>query len=418
MEDARIIETHVAKWMKSNDVLKNSKKRLEDHEWKAYTEIRGAFSKNHPNLEAVKNYCETLKGYLDGAEKDEVYTAVRDFVKTSEIAVDNMTLFKELLEDKGFFGQQSGGGQDNFEGQSMGTATYRRVEMDGNVYEGMFLGNECVWKGKINYENGSFYEGEWDKNGPKGEGMLTWENGRVFTGRFVGLSGNGRIVDDEETYYDGPWNENGPHGQGVWHQGERVDKGQYADGCRVGRGRMDWPNGDWYEGEWNDNGANGHGTTRVGNRTDEGQYRDGERVGTGTMKWDNGDWYRGEWNDNGMHGRGVQYISSCRRTDEGEWKDGESVGSVTMKWNNGDIYTGTWQYINGNLNGEGEMFTASTGNTRKGKWVDGNWKNDWGTPRNMISGFLWIAAVIAFFVSGFWAALGLGVVAYFVGEKD
>ena len=417
MED-RILETHVIKWMKSVEVIDASKDRFEQAEWQAYTTIRNIFGKNRPNMELLANSCNTLKEYLDAGVKDKVFTAVRDLLKTTEIARENFQAFKELLEDRDFFARPAA-----IEGASppvvvpSDTAVYRRVESNGYVYEGMFLGDERVWKGKITYPDGSLYDGEWDNNGPHGEGVLTQSDGTRFAGRFDGLSGNGRIDYSDHTWFEGPWNENGPNGYGTWHYDDRTDIGEYRDGCRVGSGRLVWNDGNWYEGGWNDNGANGQGTMRVGTRTDRGEYRDGCRVGSGRMEWDNGDWYEGEWNDNGRHGQGTQYVAAHQRTDTGQWDNDHETGHATMKWSNGNTYRGTWSRDSrGNLNGEGEYYTASTGKTRSGKWVDGSWKTNWATPRNIFGVALGVVA-LAFLLSGNWlVAIVLAIVAYNVYE--
>lgn len=417
MED-RILETHVIKWMKSVEVIDANKNRFEAQELQAYTTARNIFSKNRPNVELLSNSCETLREYLDGGVKDEVFTAVRDFLKTTDIAKDNFQAFKELLEDREFFGSPVAASEGvDFQGSSMGTATYRRVEIDGDVYEGMFLGNERVWKGKINYADGSCYEGEWGNDGPHGEGVLTWDDGTKFIGRFAGLSGNGKIEYVDGDYYEGPWNEYGANGRGVFHFDGRVDRGEYADGARVGTGRMEWDNGDWYEGEWNENGAHGQGVMRIGDRIDRGQYAESCRVGSGRMEWDNGDWYEGGWNDNGQHGKGTLYVASCNRTDMGDWQNGEATGNVLMKWKNGDTYKGTWsRNSNGDLNGVGEYYTASSSKTRSGKWVNGKWENDWATTRNVIGAVLMGVGVISIFAGSWITGIVITIVGKFVYE--
>lgn len=417
MED-RILETHVIKWIKSVEVIDANKNRFETQELQAYTVARNIFSKNRPNMELLTNSCETLKEYLDGGVKDEVFTAVRDFLKTTAIAKDNFQAFKELLEDRGFLESSVAGNRDaDFQGSFVETATYRRVEIDGDVYEGMFLGNERVWKGKINYADGSYYEGEWGNDGPHGEGILTKNDGTKFIGHFVGLSGNGKIEYTDGDYYEGPWNEYGANGYGIFHFDGRLDRGEYANGFRVGTGRIEWDNGDWYEGEWNENGAHGQGMMRVGNRVDKGQYADGRRIGNGRMEWDNGDWYEGEWNDYGRHGKGSLYVVAYNRTDIGDWQNDKETGNVLMKWQNGDTYKGTWsRNSNGDLNGIGEYYTAHSRKTRKGKWVNGKWENNWATARNVIGSVLMGIGVISIFTGNWIAGIVIGVIGKFVYE--
>lgn len=439
--DDRVLENHVTKWIKSTQVINNDVKRLEEDERKAYNIILATFEKKRPNMDAISTNCDILKGYLEGGVKDDLYTAVRDFVKISNpIAIENFDAFKDFLEDKGFFGTKTSGGTPGFTGNSMGTAEYRREVIDGDIYEGMFLGNDRVWKGKITYANGEYYEGEWSNKGAYGEGVFIEKNGTKRIGRFMDNGeGKGKIEYPDNTYYEGGWNNNGrngygktvtqervdegeykndarvgsgkiswnngnwykggwndvgPNGFGTWKTGTRVDKGEYKNSVRVGKGRMEWEDGDWYEGEWNDNGANGQGTTKVGTRIDKGQYKDGKRTGSGYMEWENGNWYKGEWNENGKNGHGVQFIKEHNRTDDGSWNEGNECGNTLMKWNDGNWYMGTWSRDSqGRLNGIGHFYTQVTGKKRAGKYVDGTWKNDWNTTRNILSVFLWVSAI-------------------------
>jgi hypothetical protein len=453
--DDRILENYVNKWLKSVEVIDANRARLEKDELQAYTTIRGIFGKKRPNMEQLANSCDILKEYLNDGQKDELYTAIRDLVKASEFGKDEFQAFKEFLEDKDFFGSSTANEGTDFQGMSMGTATYRRVEIDGDIYEGMFLGNDRVWKGKINYSNGNYYEGEWGNEGPHGEGVLTSGNGTVFTGRFNGFSGSGKITFKDGDYYEGPWNEygpngrgvlhmanrvdsgeytnglrtgsgriewgngnwyeggwneKGPNGKGVWKIGDRIDRGEYKDGARTGSGRMEWKDGDWYEGGWNENGANGEGTRKIGDRLEKGEFTDGARTGSGRIEWKDGDWYEGGWNANGKNGKGTLYVVEENCTYMGEWKDDIATGHVVMKWGDGNKYDGTWYLDGGALYGEGAYYTAYNSKTRTGKWVKGSWENDWATPRNIIGTALMVFGVI-FILAGSWLlGIAFGVI--------
>ncbi len=464
MED-RTLENHVNKWIKSVDVIDSNLSRFEQEEKSAYTTIRNLFGKKRPNIEILSVQSNILEKYLHEGVKDELYTAVKNFLKTTEIAKENFQAFKEFLEDKEFFGSSVGAG-GNFEGSSVATATYRRVEIDGDMYEGLFLGNERVYKGKITYSDGCYYEGEWDNNGPHGEGIMKdeetertykgrfdskedghgrieWDDGDWYEGAWVDFeptgqgvwqadgvlykgeftdgecTGKGRIEWDNGEWYEGGWNEEGAHGYGVWHIGNRIDRGDYFNGDRTGKGRMEWDNGDWYEGEWNAKGANGYGVQRFEeyHRTDKGYYKDHNRIKEGRMDWDNGDWYEGGWDANGYAGHGTQYIKSNQRFIEADWKDNNPVGKAKVWWENGNKYEGTWSWdSNGNLSGVGEYYYANSGKTRSGSWVNGNWTNDWSTPRNITSVFLWIMAAISMLAVGGWGWL-VGFILIYIGKK-
>lgn len=470
MED-KIINSHVTKWIKSTEVINANLDRLEDDEREAYLAIKDLFSKNRPNLEILVTQSETLKNYLDGGVKDEVYTGVRDFLKTSDIAKDNFQAFKEILEDKGYFApvvplNMAAPNDFNGSGTVLGTASYQRVQApNGEIYEGLFLDGQRVSKGKINYPDGSVYEGEWNSQGPHGEGMLILKRGEniKYTGRFennhtgygriewadgvhyeggwsnyetsgIGTmyigdrvdkgeytngcrTGKGRMEWQNGDWYEGGWNDKGANGYGTYKIGNRIDKGEYTDGCRTGQGRMEWDDGDWYEGGWNDKGEHGYGTKKVGNRIDKGQYSNGCRTGEGRMEWEDGDWYEGGWNDKGEHGKGTYYNSKCKRLDQGTWKNGVSVGSVYMKWDNGNWYRGTWSYDSeGRMSGEGKYYDVLDKKARSGKWVNGNWENKWSTPRN-IGGTILIVLAVLSLVGGAWIqAIILGLVGKWVYE--
>lgn len=461
--DDRVLENHVTKWIKSTQVINKEADRLEEDERKAYHIVLATFEKKRPNLDAIATNSEILKGYLEGGVKDDLYTAVRDFVKISNpIAIENFEAFKDFLDDKDFFSTRANA-TAGYTGSSMGTAEYRRQVIDGNVCEGMFLGNDRVWKGKISYANGNVYEGEWNNQGPYGEGIYTLKSGQKRIGRFFDNGkGKGKIEYPDGFYYEGEWNLSGRHGFGKtiindiicegeylnddrvgkgkfiwpngdwyeggwnnigangfgsWRIGNRTDTGQYKDNNRIGNGRMDWDDGDWYDGEWNEQGANGFGIWRIGNRTDKGQFKDGKRFGTGRMEWDDGDWYEGQWNENGQHGHGVQFIKKYNRTDDGDWNNGHEAGYTLMKWNNGDRYKGTWSRNSaGQLNGVGKYFTKNGNKVRSGEYVNGEWKNDWFTTRNTISSVLWIIALCTCLAGSWLWGIGIGVVAWFTYE--
>ena len=74
-----------------------------------------------------------IENELDEKEKTAVKLKWFNGMKTSLIAKDNMQAFKELLEDRGFFGASAGKqGDAGNEGTVLGTATYKRVDIGGD----------------------------------------------------------------------------------------------------------------------------------------------------------------------------------------------------------------------------------------------------------------------------------------------
>ena len=70
-----------------------------------------------------------------------------------------------------------------------------------------------------------------------------------------------------------------------------LDRGQYRDGSKHGRGNVVWPDGRRYEGEWRQ--AKEHGKGAAAGTRYEGESRDGKRHGRGTYVFSDGGHYEG-----------------------------------------------------------------------------------------------------------------------------
>lgn len=401
-----VFEIKVNNWIKSVKAINKELAKFNSNEKEAYQTILKTFEKKRANVKVISHNSEELKAFLADGKQDDFFTAVETFLKINELAVEEYSVFRDYLEDKEFLDYIQTLNPSNIQtpspaasaGGSNFSAEYRReviVDDDNDevIYEGMYLGNDRVWKGKITWSDGSVYEGEWNNDGQHGYGRTTNADGRVDEGQYSNgdRTGKGKMVWPDGESYEGGWNDEGMHGQGICHYTDgRIDEGEYCDNCRTGIGKMIWPSGDWYEGGWNDEGMHGHGIYHCANgRVDEGEYCDHCRVGKGKIVWTNGNWYEGDWNDEGAHGFGTQYVTSVRRTDVGEFKNGNAMGNVTMKWNTGHKYVGTWSYdSNNNLNGKGTYY--SDGKSESGAWIAGTWKKD-----TSVLKYVGVAAIVA-----------------------
>lgn len=387
--------SHATEWWRRALIIDKSLDRLNPEERTAYDYIRGIFDSGEFDIEQIQVHQETLREV--GQElRDEFGAAVKTFASKVSIITRDFEGFRRALQEVKSHHADTGGNAtptpvtyDETRGSSTERRHARRM-INGDTWEGDFIGDRPVGKGKISFASGNVYEGGWSKMGPDGNGVLTWPNGEIWTATFRdGEPVSGKIEYPGGEVYEGSLNENGPHGFGKKRFSNRTDEGEYRDGCRVGQGRMEWDDGDWYQGGWNDQGYDGYGTLHMvtSKRVDRGTYRSGKRVGEGRIEWEeDGSWYQGGWNDKGKHGHGVYYDGTSKRKDTGEYKDGKRTGRGRMEWEDGDWYEGEWNdkgrhgqgisfyhfenttrtdncvYKDGRRNGKGTM-----------KWGNGDW---------------------------------------------
>ena len=182
---------------------------------------------------------------------------------------------------------------------------------DGSIDKGEFSDGNRAGRGVIQLVNGDKYEGEWNNNGSHGYGTYFHSDGSIDKGEFSdgNRAGRGVIQLVNGDKYEGEWNNNGPHGYGK-HLGS---------------------DGSWMEGNWLNGRLTGHATVynREQHRLDTGEFLNGRRVGRGTMQWANGDSYEGKWKDdnNGLpNGSGTFYLADGY-VQEGKWVGGRWVSS-------------------------------------------------------------------------------------------
>jgi hypothetical protein len=257
----------------------------------------------------------------------------------------------------------------------------KAIFASGRTYDGEFFCDMVHGRGKCVWPNGDEYEGEMNNDSIHGHGVFKqaasgtafgsdhpgnqgdtydgfWQNGRrhgkcvytFFNGEVFHCTWNNsrcpQFQDRLEAFRNGsPWN---GHGEKKFINGSYV--GNFRDGKRVGKGRMQFSNGDEYDGEWYDDFMHGRGTYKSTNGSYVGNFRDGKRVGKGRMQFSNDDEYDGEWYDDFMHGRGKYkstgkfwsrvFVRGFVCTYDGQFLNGKIHGRGKCVWPNGDEYEG------------------------------------------------------------------------------
>ena len=175
-------------------------------------------------------------------------------------------------------------------------------------------------------------------------------------------------------------------------------EGQYLNGKRHGKGRIEFANGYKYIGDWADDTPTGFGTFIWTNGDYyEGEFEKGQRHGKGSYYFANGDKYVGDWVedkkhglgasslavgryegefvDDKMHGKGVFYFADGS-SYQGEWIDNKQDGHGIFIWINGDRYEGGFK--DGKLHGKGSYYFGN-GNKFTGEWIDGQRSAEYGS---------------------------------------
>lgn len=199
-------------------------------------------------------------------------------------------------------------------------AEFKRIEIDGDLFEGYFINGKKNGRGKYTWANGDVYDGNWVDGKRTGKGKVTWSNGASF---------------------DGEWKDNQmSEGKYTFPDGEIYD-GSFQNGKKEGYGKQVFPNGEKYEGQWHDGKKHGRGTyTWADGDTYEGDWKDGKRCGRGKLiqygKSPSGETYMkysydGEWLDSKEHGHGICVegdfgMEKMDKVFEGEWVNGKRQG--------------------------------------------------------------------------------------------
>lgn len=212
-----------------------------------------------------------------------------------------------------------------------------------------------------------------EMNKMTGYGKRTYEDGTVYEGEYVnGLrNGKGRIEYPNGDVQEGEWKDDKPNGYGkaTFSKGT-IYEGEFKNWKRNGHGKMIFSSGDIYEGEWKDDLKNGHGIiTYSDGFVYEGEFINDMPVplGTAVLKFPNGKKYEGECKNGVPSGKGTM-IYPNGMIYEGEFIDGKREGSCTIKLPNGRVFEGN--NVDGKPNGYGVLIISNR-EKYEGYWQDG-----------------------------------------------
>ncbi|CAF2670496.1 unnamed protein product [Rotaria sp. Silwood2] len=133
-------------------------------------------------------------------------------------------------------------------------------------------------------------------------------------------------------------------------------EGEWKDGKKHGKGKMNYANGYTYTGDWVEDVATGEGVfIWTSGDQYEGQYQNGQRHGKGSYTYANGDKYTGDWFEDKKLGQGIfiwgPTSAWANHKYEGEFYNDQMHGQGTYSFANGDTYIGGW--INNQQEGQG-----------------------------------------------------------------
>ena len=194
---------------------------------------------------------------------------------------------------------------------------FKRIEIDGDLFEGYFINGKKNGRGKYTWANGDVYDGMWKDGKRCGRGTYTWADGTYYEGEFADGNFNG-------------------FGKKVYSSGD-VYEGQWKDDKRTGHGTYTWTNGDTYEGELKDGKLCGRGKLIQYGKAGPDALNAGEVF----IKYS----YDGEWLDNREHGHGIcregnGTVAGMDKVYEGEWVNGKKCGRFVWHFLHRDGETG------------------------------------------------------------------------------
>lgn len=196
----------------------------------------------------------------------------------------------------------------------------KKVNVFGNVCEGIFKNRHLDGPGKITFSNGDALEGVW-----KSDDLILVEP--PFYGEGYG----------EKISIDGRNFEQGTYKNGMLIEGTLCRSNYYEDGefedYRLVKGCKILPNGTAFEGEFDKNGKLMIDRPyKIYHSIDVNSVEDvytgeknllGQPHGVGTMRYADESIYAGDWKDGVWHGNGKFTYGDC--VYEGAWKNGYLV---------------------------------------------------------------------------------------------
>lgn len=224
---------------------------------------------------------------------------------------------------------------------------FKRIEIDGDLFEGYFLNGKKNGRGKYIWANGNVYDGNWVDGKCTGKGRITWSSGASFDGEWK----DNQMSEGKYSFADGS-----------------VYEGSFKNGKYDGYGKRIYKDGEKYEGQWHDDKKHGHGTcTWANGDTYEGDWKDGKRCGYGEQTFESGSKYFGWWKDNDYHGFG-RFVFASGSENVGEFKNGNENGIFLIK-RDGEWYGYKW--VDGEIipSLDGALITYNDGSGYVGQTV-------------------------------------------------
>ena len=114
-----------------------------------------------------------------------------------------------------------------------GSKSYGTFEFkNGNKYKGEFLNDVFHGKGVHTWANKKVYDGHWKNGKMNGLGKFTYPDGSFYEGEFLDgkKCGTGKYVWGKDRYYEGKWKNDKQNGQGVYHDKNKIMKGNWING--------------------------------------------------------------------------------------------------------------------------------------------------------------------------------------------
>lgn len=177
------------------------------------------------------------------------------------------------------------------------------------------------------------------------------------------------VRDEEGAFYTGQWRDGYRYGKGKMERlGVGVYEGQFVMNQAEGQGTFIKLNGDSYEGQWLRNRAHGRGTYSHNDGSSYlGEWAEDLKSGIGIESWLDDSRYEGEYLEGRKHGKGLYYAPD-QSMYEGGFEDDFMQGEGTYTFADGRVYVGQW--VESRMVGEGKMSWPD------GRFYQGQYEDD------------------------------------------
>ncbi len=241
-----------------------------------------------------------------------------------------------------------------FRSEPVSRLEYKRLELEGAVYEGECLDGVMHGLGRYIFDNGDVYFGNFQDGLFHGWGLYAWADGDVYMGEWENdlRHGRGCMIAADGTETDGIWENGGfansqdryegqkkdglPDGDGVmYYENGEVYSGEWTAGKRDGVGMLTRPDGSGLKGSWFDDEFSDGWRLHPGSGNEErkltlpygeyvGDIKDMEPHGWGIMDYSDGKHYEGDWEKGLEHGYGVM-THPDGGFEDGQWEKGKFI---------------------------------------------------------------------------------------------